>query len=101
MFTFYVCLLAALTYFSYELWRIYGSEYSTSYSNDRITLGIFAGVSIILLVMTFINCLVCQSYFGTTDLWQKARADADHGTQLTEIDQDFVYGHAHRADLDE
>lgn len=91
IFAFYACLVAALTYFCYEFWRIYGSKHSATYTNDRITLGIFAGVSILLLVMTFINCVICQNYFGTTDLWSKAGPAPDTSLPLTEMDQDYGY----------
>ncbi|CCG81476.1 Putative uncharacterized protein [Taphrina deformans PYCC 5710] len=68
-----VCLTVALTYFCYEIWVIYFSKHADTYQNDRITLGIFAGISIVLLVMTFINSVTCQTYFGKADLWSRTR----------------------------
>jgi hypothetical protein len=68
-----LCLVAALTYFCYKFWRIFGSSRADEFRNDRITLGIFAGVSLALLVCTVINSIYCQRYFGKVDLWERHR----------------------------
>ncbi|BFZ54171.1 hypothetical protein PYCC9005_001203 [Savitreella phatthalungensis] len=73
MLVFDACLIAAVTYFCYYFWKIFSSRHADDYRNDRITLGIFAAVSLVLLVLTFINSIFCHSYFGKTTLWEKQR----------------------------
>lgn len=74
MLLFDLCLAAAMAYFCYKFWRIFGKASASMYQNDRITLAIFASISVVLLIMTFIISVICQSYFGKADLWNKRRA---------------------------
>lgn len=52
-------------------------------------------MSLLLLVMTLINSVVCQSFFGKADLWNKTKSTAenDDSTLLTEMaaDHDYFY----------
>ncbi|KAJ8604609.1 hypothetical protein MRB53_041762 [Persea americana] len=94
IYIFDLCLFAAMAYFCYQLYRIYGSHHADKYQNDRITLTIFAGVSIILLIFTFLITMICHSYFGKADLWSKRRhvEDPDDvSIQFGEIDNSYAY----------
>lgn len=76
------------------MWLIFGSKNASEYQNDRITLGIFAGVSLVLLIMTLCNSVVCQSYFGKADLWNKSRTvEVDDRLLLTDMEHDFKVPH--------
>lgn len=117
MFAFNVCLFAALAYFVYQVsleqhsrgmeltegqfWRIFGSSQRQIYANDRITLGIFASVSMVLLVLTFLNAIWCQSFFGKADLWQKAKTSGNEDNMpLNEMELDNDYLQNKRLVLD-
>lgn len=92
MYLFDLCLVAAMTYFCYQFWRIFGSVHAKTYRNDRITLGIFAGISIALLVATFIISVVCHTYFGKADLWAKKRnVEEPDDLQFGECDNSLVF----------
>lgn len=49
--------------------------------------------------MTFANSIICQSYFGKADLWEKTRAaETDNSVLLHEMD--YKYNPSHRLELD-
>lgn len=82
-----------------QIWVIYASRHAGTYQNDRITLGIFAGVSIVLLLMTFCNSVACQMYFGKADLWSRTRTmEVDNSMLLS--DMDIEYNQTKRVLLD-
>ncbi|ODQ54386.1 hypothetical protein SAICODRAFT_77792, partial [Saitoella complicata NRRL Y-17804] len=59
-----VGLFAACAYFIFKLYRIYDEGTKASYSHDRISLTTFAVISVVLMVITFVNSIICEVNFG-------------------------------------
>lgn len=103
MYAFDVCVVAAVTYFCYYFWKISGSDERFQFQNDRITLGIFAAVSLLLLLATFANACVCHYYFGKSALWEKEREKRAKLAEAEDVplyEQGNEYMHAKRLVLD-
>ncbi|KAI1171773.1 hypothetical protein F4777DRAFT_34477 [Nemania sp. FL0916] len=59
-----ILYLGGLTYFIYKLARIYDPNHQAEYMPVRKSLTTFAVLTIILIVLTIINALVCTFNFG-------------------------------------
>ncbi|KAF2969651.1 hypothetical protein GQX73_g3926 [Xylaria multiplex] len=59
-----VLYLGGLTYFIYKLARIYDQQQSQYYKPVRKSLTAFAVLTIVLIILTIINALVCLFNFG-------------------------------------
>jgi len=59
-----VAIVAGGGYFGVKLWRIWDNGTEAQYFNDRISLTIFACISIMLLVCTLVVSVICQLNFG-------------------------------------
>lgn len=74
-----VLYLGGLTYFIYKLARIYDPSQSKAYMPVRKSLTAFAVLTIILIILTIINALVCLFNFdhGLKQHLQTARQEID------------------------
>ncbi|KAM0748540.1 hypothetical protein T439DRAFT_327802 [Meredithblackwellia eburnea MCA 4105] len=64
MYAFLFVQLAGMLYFAYKIYRMFARTSEGRYSNTRATLIIFAGASIVLLLVTFVVSVICLRNFG-------------------------------------
>lgn len=58
-----VLYLGGLTYFLFKLVRIYQPEYQESYKAVRKSLTAFAVITILLIILTIVNAIICMRNF--------------------------------------
>lgn len=59
-----ILYLGALTYFIFKLVRIYQPHFTASYEAVRKSLTAFAVITILLIVLTIVNAIVCIGNFN-------------------------------------
>lgn len=59
-----ILYLGGLTYFCFKLVRIYQDGYSQHYEAVRKSLTAFTVITILLIVLTIVNSIVCMCNFG-------------------------------------
>jgi NADH:ubiquinone oxidoreductase subunit 6 (subunit J) len=74
-----ICYLGALTYFIFKLVRIYQPGFRELYRPVRRSLTAFSVITILLLVLTIANAVVCMRNFGEglTQHLKSAKAGRD------------------------
>jgi hypothetical protein len=78
-----ILYLGGLTYFIYKLARIYDPSQADAYMPVRKSLTAFAVLTIVLIILTIINALVCLFNFGhglKQHLLKSPRQEADKDT---------------------
>ena len=64
MITVIILYLGGLTYFVFKLVRIYQAGYKDSYEAVRKSLTAFAVITILLIILTITNAIICMRNFG-------------------------------------
>ena len=59
-----VCYLGALTYFIFKLVRIYQPQTEALYRPVRKSLSAFSVITILLILLTNANAIICKKNFG-------------------------------------
>lgn len=59
-----ILYLGGLSYFIFKLVRIYTPKFADSYEAVRKSLTAFAVITILLIILTIINAIICMSNFG-------------------------------------
>ncbi|KAG6038080.1 hypothetical protein E4U41_004589 [Claviceps citrina] len=59
-----ILFLGGLSYFIFKLVRIYQPSHATSYYAVRKSLSAFAVITIMLIVLTIVNAIICTNNFG-------------------------------------
>lgn len=59
-----ICYLGALTYFIFKLVRIYQTQTQATYRPVRKSLTAFSVITILLILLTIANAIICMNNFG-------------------------------------